>query len=115
MHDRIAPEKQRLLEDLLRLCAQLRRAFPGESVPCFAHLRVAPAGLADPGQGNRGSKYRDVFLGLRTLNDPAATVLHWQTAPLSAVALTLTLCQGPVAGQTRFRLLGAPVVVSRRL
>ena len=85
MHDRIAPEKQRLLEDLLRLCAQLRRAFPGESVPCFAHLRVAPAGLADPGQGNRGSKYRDVFLGLRTLNDPAATVLHWQTAPLSAV------------------------------
>ena len=85
MHDRIAPEQQRLLDDLLRLCGQLCRAFPGESVPCFAHLRIAPAGPADPGNGNRGGRFRDVFLGLRTLNDPAATVLHWQTAPLSAV------------------------------
>ena len=85
MPHRIAPEQQRLLDDLLHLCGQLRRAFPGESAPCFAHLRVAPAGPAASPDGKRGSRFREVFLGLRTLSDPAVTVLHWQTAPLAAV------------------------------
>lgn len=83
MHDRIAPETQQLLCDLVRLCAQLRSALPGEPVPCFAHLRVAPAEAQGAGAG--GKRVRNLLLGFRTLTAPQWSLVHWQTAPLAEV------------------------------
>lgn len=96
MHDRIAPQGQRptadqlrLLDDILRLCTHLRSALPGESVPCFAHLRVESAGAAgtagSKGMGGAAGRVRDLLLGFRTVTSPAVTVLHWQNAPLAEV------------------------------
>lgn len=69
----------RFLDELVRLCAHLQKALPGESVPCFAHLRIEPTG--PPG----ASRARDLLLGWRTITSPEVTVLNWQTAPLAEV------------------------------
>jgi energy-coupling factor transporter ATP-binding protein EcfA2 len=77
MSERIEPP--RLLDELGRLCAHLRRALPGESVPCFAHLRIESV---DPAGATR---VRDLLLGFRTFSSDAVTLINWQTAPLAEV------------------------------
>lgn len=79
MPERTEPSLPRLLDELVRLCAHLKKVLPGESVPCFAHLRIEPAGPSG------ASCARDLLLGWRTVNSPEVTVLNWQTAPLAEV------------------------------
>lgn len=79
MPERTEPSLPRFLDELVRLCAHLHKALPGESVPCFAHLRIEPAGPAG------AIRARDLLLGWRTLSSPEVTVLNWQTAPLAEV------------------------------
>ena len=71
MPERTEPSLPRLLDELVRLCAHLKKVLPGESVPCFAHLRIEPAGPSG------ASCARDLLLGWRTVialsrNDPRA-------------------------------------------
>lgn len=79
MPERTEPSPPRFLDELVHLCAHLKKALPGESVPCFAHLRIEPAGAAG------ASRARDLLLGWRTVSSPEVTVLNWQTAPLAEV------------------------------
>ena len=79
MSERTEPSLPRFLDELVHLCAHLKKALPGESVPCFAHLRIEPAGAAG------ASRARDLLLGWRTVTSPEVTVLNWQTAPLAEV------------------------------
>ena len=79
MPERTEPSPPRFLDELVHLCAHLKKALPGESVPCFAHLRIEPAGAAG------ASRARDLLLGWRTVTSPEVTVLNWQTAPLAEV------------------------------
>ena len=86
MHDSIGPNAQeppQFLDQVAGLCRRVRSALPGESVPCFAHLRIESAGAS--GASGAGGRMRDVLLGFRTFTDGPLTLLNWQTAPLAAV------------------------------